>query len=279
MKFSTLAGTVGGAYAITRDISVSLGIRYIDAIKTYKGSGSFDLYSGNVLLVPDITMDLDVEDTADGFGGIIGIDYMPVESINLAVRYETQTDLKWTSDVKTQDLASSLAGDSLNIFTDGGKSESNLPALLAFGVHYQINPKFYTTTSLNYYFIKQADKGDDSDDAPLTEGYNDNYDNGWEVGVGLGYKWRPDLEVSIGYLHSDLGGNSKTYTDFETALDADTIGLGAKYTPVKDLDITFAFGNVFYSEGSKELLDGVEVFNKHVYAFGFGIQYRFNTVP
>ncbi|MCK5783434.1 MAG: outer membrane protein transport protein [Desulfobacterales bacterium] len=268
-----LAGTVGGAYAINDEVSVSLGLRYINATKEYKGFGTYDVLdtATGTPLLPDQSMELDAEETADGFGAIIGVDYAPMDNLNLAMRYESQTDLKWKAKVTTQELGSA------ELFVDGQKSESNLPALLGLGVQYDFNPKSYITASFNYYFINQADAGTDSDDDPFTQDYDDDYDNGWEIGIGYGYRVMPDLELSGGYLHTDTGANSNTYDDFEPLLDANTIGLGLKYSPDENLDFTVAFATTYYDEGKRNYdLGGVVEYNKHVYSFGFGMQYRFH---
>ncbi len=272
------AGTFGGAYAVTDDFSVSLGIRYIHAEKTYKGSGVVDMYlnDGTPFLM-DQTMALDVEETADGVGLIIGVDYAHDDNLNFGLRYESRTNLNWKADVKAQQLGT------LTLFTDGEKSESNFPALLGVGVEYRINAKIYTTMSLNYYFVRQADAGKDKPstdpDYRFTEDYDDDYDNGWEIGIGAGYRLRDDLEVSTGYLHTDLGGNSQSHDDFEPSLDANTIGIGTKYSPRKDLDISFAIAATFYNKGERLYsLGGKETLNKRVYAIGFGLEYKFQSL-
>jgi len=122
--------TMGGAYALNDMFSFSLGLmfsfslglRYIDAEKSAKGEVGIGASSG---LAPDQpAKKIKYEETADGFGGIIGINLSPTKDFNIGLRYETKTSLDFERDVKTDDLG---------IFVDGSKARRDLPALLGLG--------------------------------------------------------------------------------------------------------------------------------------------------
>lgn len=98
--------TIGGAYEVNDRVSLSLGLRYVDAGKEAKGSVTV---SG---LAPDMTAQMDYEQAADGWGGIVGLNLSPTSDINIGIRYETRTKL---------DFETRLKRDDTGILADGAK--------------------------------------------------------------------------------------------------------------------------------------------------------------
>jgi len=94
-----IAGTAGASYAVDDMISFSLAGRYTSAKKVYDGQADFVIFypdsTGTPAPVGTSSRVLDVEKTASGFNGIISVDVVPVENLNLALRYETRTNLEF----------------------------------------------------------------------------------------------------------------------------------------------------------------------------------------
>ena len=269
MSSMYLAGTLGGAYKINEMFSVSLGIRYINAKKTYTA----DAQTPNAIYTVSAsdTNIADVELTADGFGGIIGVNITPMEKLNIGVRYETNSKLEWDTDVSGSALGG-LIVDGLG-YADGETEKKDLPALLALGASYDVLPELKVSTSFTYYFIKQATW--EHYDGTET---NDDYDNGWEAGLSAEYKVMPQLLVSIGYLYTKIGGNDKTWMDLEIALDGQAIGAGAKYEVIPGLDINLGFGwSIYKDSNSKYSLSGTPQdieYKKDAKFIALGVQYK-----
>ena len=262
-----LAGTLGGSYKIIDMISVSAGIRYIHGIKTYEASAKFTDGSSNITY-PEI----EAEKTADGVAGIFGIDIRPVKELNIAIKYEMQTNLEW--ETKTDKLSGfPVIAGALNQFKDGFKEEKALPAVLALGISYDFLEMFRVSSSFTYYFIKMAD--DKKDVGTTVVSYDDDYDNGFEIGGAFEYMGIKNLILSVGYSYSNTGANGDTFSDFEYPLDSHTVCLGGKYTVFEGFSATLAYGRTFYVEGEADWAGGgKEKWNKSINMIAVGVEYK-----
>jgi len=95
--------TFGGSYAVNDMISVSAGLRYIDAYKKFKGTVTFSAANSPLGTIPgindDVTANVDIEQTANGWGGFLGVNISPTEVLNIGFRFETATKLDFRTDV------------------------------------------------------------------------------------------------------------------------------------------------------------------------------------
>jgi long-subunit fatty acid transport protein len=234
-------------------ISVSVAGRYIQAKKTAKITSTSGLIVG----------DIDIEQNASGIGWIVGLN-LAMKDMDFGLRYETSTKLDFETTVNEDD-SNGLFFATVPIPPDGEKARKDLPAVLAAGFDYIINPEMKAGISFNYYFITQADQGDD-------DLYNDEYKNGYEAGVGFEYKVMPELLVSIGYLYSIMGSNEDTVDDLNIVLDANTIGLGGKYTIMEGLDLTVGLAWAMYT--SLENADGSVEYSRDNKMIAIGVDYK-----
>lgn len=247
--------TLGGAYELSDMVSVSLGVRYIDATKEAKGSATL---SG---LAPTTTYVVDYEETADGWGGFAGVNITPTEEWNIGIRFETNTELDFETKVKTQTLPAPL-------LTQGEKLRRDLPGLLGVGVGYIITPKIKVEASYTYYLEKNA-TWEDRATTPRDESKGgDSYD----LGIALTYTFNPQLKGSVGYMLTDTGINPDDMLPEAPELDAQTICGGILYEVIPGLNLNFALQHTFYEEGKTST--GI-IYEKDVTGLGFGIQYKF----
>ena len=121
-----IAYTLGGAYQITDMISASLGVRYIDATAEMKGSA----------VNGPLTSNIEFEAEADGWGGIVGLDITPNDTMNIGIKYATKTELEYDYTVKEGAQILGAIG-----IRDGDLKNDDLPAELALGYSYQITPE------------------------------------------------------------------------------------------------------------------------------------------
>ncbi|UCG65036.1 MAG: outer membrane protein transport protein [Deltaproteobacteria bacterium] len=250
--------TLGGAYEVNEMVSVSLGVRYIDATKEAKGSVSL----GSPLPALDGTIvDLEYEETADGWGGFAGVNITPTEEWNIGIRFETNTKLDFETKVKTQTLPAPL-------LTQGEKLRRDLPGLLGVGVGYTITPKILVEASYTYYLEKNA-TWEDRATTPRDESKGgDSYD----LGIALTYTFNPQLKGSVGYMLTDTGINPDDMLPEAAELDAQTVCGGILYEVIPGLNLNFALQHTFYEEGRTST--GI-IYKKDITGLGFGIQYKF----
>ncbi|MGL5984807.1 MAG: OmpP1/FadL family transporter, partial [Cetobacterium sp.] len=259
--------------------SGAIGLRLVDAERKFKGEGNFEISSKKYeKLKIKPKFDIDSERTAFGVAGIFGLNYHPNNKLNLAVRYETETKLDFDnkeSKLKKGFIESSgeKAGNAFyNIiekdaairqWMSEGSGRRNLPAVLALGGSYKATDKTTLLASGNYYFIKEA--GDDV-------GNFDNYDNGYEVSVGLDYELNEKWTLMTGYQYTNTGANEATYTDTDYVLDADMYSAGVKYKYSSQLDLMTTYSQIQYktAENIKKIK-----YKKCVDAFGLGATYKF----
>lgn len=176
-----ISGMVGGSYAVNEMISIAAGIRYVNAENRIKGEATGALGTVNV----------DIAETADGFSGVIGINITPLPELNIGMRYETITIMKFETEVKEDTTG-------LGMFTDGEKNRNDIPAVFAVGAMYTLTPDLALEADFNYYFQTQADwgKDDDGDD------YSRHAGDSFMTGAAIIYKVNRKITASAGITYS-----------------------------------------------------------------------------
>lgn len=240
--------TVGAAYAVNDMISLSLGARYIDAMKENKGSVTV---SG---LAPATTFAIEYEDSADGWGYFLGLNIAPTNELNIGIRFETKTELDFETKVKKDDVG---------ILTDGAKEREDLPGLLGLGIAYTFSPKVTIDASFTYYFETSA---------TLEDIRFKDTGNSYDAAVALTYTFNPKLKGSLGYMYTETDIDPDDMLPEAPELDAQTVCAGLLYEAVPGLNLNFALMHTFYDEATRS--DGI-VLDKDITGIGFGIQYKF----
>jgi len=259
-----LGYSFGGAFSINDIFSLSLAARYIDAFKNVKGGVTVNS-SGSPAIpgVNPLTAAVEFDQDADGWGGIIGINIVPSDALNIALRYETETDLDFEATVY-EDNVGVLPKIGIN---DGQSVTRNLPAILGFGISYKFAEKFRVEADLTYYFNQDAD----------WSGIEEGVDNGYDVGITLEYRFNEKLLGSLGYMHTELGMDPENMLPENPELDADTIGAGIAYAFNEKFHTNFSVGNSFYQDDSfVSQTTGAKIeYKKNVFFLALGLEYRF----
>ena len=265
-----LSGTAGASYAVNDVFSVSLAGRYTSAKKTYDGQADFVIFfpdsTGTPVPVETSSRALDVEKEANGFNGIISVDLVPVDNLNIALRYETRTNLEFETSVTENGWEAAALPDTS--FTNGNKQRRDLPAILAGGMSYRFSPDFKLSTIFNYYFVEDAAEDE-------FNGLHDAYKNGFDIGLGIDYQISPRMLGGLAYLRSELGGSEDTYSDLEYNLDCHCIGGGVRYSINEDFALTLAGGHNIYDEAHGAGSFENNTYNKKVWYFGLGAEVSF----
>jgi long-chain fatty acid transport protein len=259
--------TIGGAFAIHKIISVSLGGRYIQATKELNATLQIQPTALGVGIGQgDRTAVLNYEETADGFGGIIGVNISPTKMLNIGLRYETSTPLDFEYEVAHDTVTGLPSGlGAAQGIIDGAKHRKDLPAILALGVSHQCTPRIRVETDFNYYLNKEADWG----------GAQDNIDNSYDIGIAVMTTLSEKLNGSLGYMHTETGIDDARYMLAEAPeLDANTVGAGLEYYFTPGIKADFAVGKVFYQDATASNVPSV-VYRKNIIFLALGFQYKF----
>ncbi len=281
------------SYAINDMVSAAIGARMVSAKNTYNG------YINNVMINPlhplinpgaallsapvffttigqpvyaamTANREVDVEQTGTGFTPIISVNVAASEKLNLAVKYEFQTNLVLTTKV--------FDNKNGGIFTDGAESIADMPALLALGAEFKPADKLMVAASMNMYFDKNVDY-----DGSKTANVNMIDNNFLEYGLGLEYGVSEKLRASAGWVATATGVNDAYQNDqrYSTNTNSFGAGLGYRITPMIDLNLGGQY--TFYQEGSKDYsrllgtlpIPITETYNKKTWIVAVGLDFYF----
>jgi long-chain fatty acid transport protein len=144
-----LGYSLGAAYKVFDSLSLSGGVRYVDAYQKFKGSAS-----GTTGAAPQ-TINIKIEREDEAWNYFMGLDYAPIKDLNFALTYMSNTALNFkadTSDNSPGQIVSRNVG-----WTDGTHEREDLPGYIAAGVSYFIIPgTLRIEPNLTYYLEKQA---------------------------------------------------------------------------------------------------------------------------
>ena len=248
--------TLGGAYAINDMISVSLGARYVDASREFRGYATL----GGGLLGTQ-TYSVDYEETGHGWGGIFGVNIAPTEKLNIGLRYETKTSIDLRTDEKTDDI---------DLITDGFKRNRDMPALLGLGVSYKFTPKIKVDANFTWYLNNDVDWDDNLVTATNDESRKD---NGYDLGIACEYTFNSKWKASVGYMYTWVGIEPEDMKIETPELDGGTIAGGIAYKATPNLEFNFGILRVFYNDKTTDL--GIKYEKDPVVDIAAGIQYKF----
>jgi long-chain fatty acid transport protein len=257
--------SLGAAFKVFDSLSLSGGVRYVDAYQKFKGQAQ-------ATTGPARTVNVKIERTDEAFNYFLGIDYAPIKDLNFALTYMSNTPLNFKADTK-DDSPGQLVSKGVG-WTDGTHEREDLPGYLGLGVSYFIIPDtLRIEPNFTYYLEKQAKfEGQRFQDS--------NPGNSYDIGVALEYILNPQWRFSVGFMHTEIEGmDSQDLLPEAPELDANTIGLGLVWSPVEGLSFTLSGTRVWYeSQKTGEVSTRAPAnteYDKDVYGAAFGIQYRF----
>jgi long-chain fatty acid transport protein len=261
LKESTVYGfTFGGSFALNDMWSFAAGVRYSNGTREFEGSTTIS--ATNPLpggLNGPLSPSLNIEEDADGWCGILGVNFAPTDKLNTALTFVSNTKMDYEIDVKrdTLGIAPSLG------FADGSESRIDIPGQLGFGISYKFLPQLKVDLNYVYYLEKSAD----------IDAFDD-YGNSWDLGLTAEYTFSPQWKASIGYLHTDikLDNNEQINEPEEPKLDANTFGAGVVWSPAPAWNITFGGLYANYKDVTDDL--GIN-YDKTVWNLSAGVQWKF----
>lgn len=271
VKQSTVYGfTLGASFAINDAWSLSAGTRFSTGTREFDGFAtiSADNAAPSPPFPPGINdpreLSINLEEEADGWAAILGVNFAPNDKLNAALTYISNTKMEYEMDVKrdtTLPNGSSLAA--AIGFPDGSKRRIDIPGQLGAGISYRFLPEL--KVDLNYtYYLEQDAKIDTYED----EG------NSWDLGIAAEYAFNPRWKASLGYLRTNVkvDDDQQINEPEEPKLDANTVGAGVVWSPTPSWAVTLAGLCAMYDEVTDN--QGIE-YDKTVYNASLGIQYKF----
>lgn len=249
----TYGGQIGVGYAINDLVSLSA------AFRTVYGDQSMELSFKNDTIASAVNNGYKVsyDASAWGFGGVFGVHVKPIENLDLALQYQSLTKIEYEFENVKGNMADNLG------MVNGKKFNTDLPAVLNFGVGYRVIDPLYLSASFNYYFNKQAEQN-----SALGE---TDYDDSFEISVGADYRFNEKVSASLGLSYGNQGQNDESNSPFSPVLDSFTVGAGVEYSPTEALTLTGAGMYVEYFEEEYATLD----LNKDTMLFSLGVTYKF----
>jgi long-chain fatty acid transport protein len=257
-----LGYTLGGAFKINDMISLSAGLRYIDAKQEFKGH--VDLISA--LPIPT-RYEVDLQRKAHGWGYFAGVNVTPIENLNFGITYFSRTELDFESSVDKDDAGiTPLIG-----WEDGTTQREDLPGVIGAGVSYNITPQLRVEVNYTQFLETQA---------ALDEERFKGIANSWDAGIAMEYAFTPQWKASIGYLHTEINGMPEENKLTESPeLDANTVSAGLVFAPIDRFKISLGALRAFYASEttnstSSRSPEDTEL-SKDVWAIALGLEYRF----
>lgn len=266
--------TIGGAYALNKNVSIGLGIRFIyeygksniDLTYTQLTGASNNNHANDPAFSPT-----KFTSTATGtaWGFLASMHLMPVEELHIGLRWEYYTHLTMEQDVqKSGALVSFLPND-------GDTSKKTFPMVFAVGISYQFLPKLKIEPDLTYFFNKAANW--DGQVNPAT-GTKQNYNNGYDIGIAIEYDVLSQLKASVGYSYSVSGITSESRNNTRPGLDYHSIAGGLTYRFSESFSLTLA-GLYVMSKSETIALPvsqggGTQKISDSTWNIAFGLRYK-----
>ncbi len=265
VKQSSVYGfTLGASYAINNVWSLAVGTRYSSGVREFDGEATISATNplpgpGGVPLNAPITPSIHIEEDADGWAGILGVNFAPDDKLNAALTFISNTKMEYEMDVKRDTLGIAPALG----FVDGATHRIDIPGLLGFGLSYRFIPEFKVDLNYTLYLEKDA-----TIDTFEDEG------NSWDLGISGEYTFTPQWKASLGYMLTkiELSDDQQINEPEEPKLGANAFAGGVVWSATPDLAVTLGALYAMYDEVKDSR--GIE-YDKTIWNVSAGIQYRF----
>jgi len=299
----------GASYSFLDDmVSISAGAKVVMPERSAKLSGVISEVNTGAAGAFTVTIDSEYEYDATGYTPVFGLDLKPMKELTIGVRYEMETELEMEYKDKTQSVVATTAIGGLNtvlqngltnqLSKDGLKDKQNLPQILSIGAEYNVIPELTIGLTGTAFFIGDAKYEMTTNTVSSTTGaktgtstvdYADYFDTGWEVALGATYKVMEPLKVSASVMYTDQGAKDEINESTSTlntvsanpVLNSIFVGLGATYTVIPNLDLTFAASWVHYLPEEADVAlnaTGTVIekvsYKKDVYNIALGASYK-----
>lgn len=233
-----LGFTIGAARKFSNKLSGYLGLRSIVLLNKYEGymrNISYTATNGFTAKGNDLL--LDCKQNAFGLAPILGIDYMPNEKWNFALKYEMRTKLTAKTSADNNEAFNQLAAksDNFKAYSDGAETPQDLPAYLTFGIQYSPISSLKLSGGYHRYF-----------DADTRQYSQEKVDDTNEMTLGVEYKINKAIEASCGMQKTWYHVSDDFNNDANFILNSYTLGCGVGINVSKNIKINAAYFQTNY---------------------------------
>ena len=203
------------------------GIASLTDPETQKMAAELPKYSQGVNLL--------CNQTGLGIAPVIGIDYKLNEHFNFAAKYEFKTQMRMKNESTVFE-----AGliEAVNKYVDEEKVNEDTPALLTLGAQWSPISPVRLSVGGHYYFDKQA------------EWYNNSQDkldhNSYEILAGAEWDVNDKLTISLGGQLTRYGLTDEYMNDISFVVNSYSVGFGANYKCSDKVTLKAAFFQTEY---------------------------------
>jgi long-subunit fatty acid transport protein len=237
----------GTTYSFSDKFSVAAGARVVESSKTNKIYHSEGINSSSKFI--------DVEMTATGVQGILGVNYRPVQPLNLALTYESVNKMKYKVNVKSNGTdqwgkLSQMLTDKLGM-EDGKSFNYDMPHRFMLGATYDITPSFDVTVGGILYI-------NDGFGVKIETGTNDSHElkylNKYAYEIGVGYDWKITSQIlwSAGVMWDNTNQNSDYMNEVNFHPQAFVVNTGFMFKVNEKLNVSFGFGRNFFPDTNND---------------------------
>ena len=216
---------------------------------------------------------LDVSQKGKGIAPIIGL-HFNYGSLNLAAKYEFRAKMTLTNETKKDDV---------NMYPDGQKLRSDVPALLSIAGSYDIVPALKLSVTYLHHFEPKA-TFESFSEGIIIQRQDLIYKGTNEYMAGLEWKLSKKLLLSTGCQSSNVNVYNAWQNDMTHHMDNFTLGLGGAYL-INDR-LTLNIGGIYtwyktakqmliYDISSIYSLPANQTYDRVTKAFAIGLDYRF----
>jgi long-chain fatty acid transport protein len=190
--------------------------------------------------------EVDAEKTASGITPIVSLNVSPIEMLNIALKYEFKTKLEFTTSAVTGKEGllgfDPVTGNPKYMFTDGEKTNLDIPAMLSAGVLLNPISPLLISGGFHYYFDQNAN----------WDGREEKLDRGlYEIALGAEYGLGEKVSLSGGWLMTSTGVTEEYQTDQSYSLNTNTFGGGLGFKITDMIELNLAGSYTMYQEGEK----------------------------
>jgi long-chain fatty acid transport protein len=239
--------TLGTTYSVSDNLSVAIGARVVESSKKNKIYYSEGVNSS--------TEFIDVEMNAVGVQGILGVNYRPVQSLNLALTYESVNKMKYKVNVKSNGsdawgTLSQTLTDALGM-EDGKKFNYDMPHRFMAGATYDITSDFDVTLGgilyINNGFGVEIETG-------TNDSSNLKYLNSYAYELGTGFDWKITKQIiwSAGFVFNNTNQNSDYMNEVNYHPTAYVVNTGFMFKVNDKLNVSFGFGRNFFPDTNND---------------------------
>jgi len=203
---------------------------------------------------------LDVQQTGRGFAPLLGIHFNS-GSLNLSAKYEFSSKITLTNKTKKDDV---------NMYPNGQKLRSDVPAMLSLAGSIDIVPALKFSLTYLHHFEPQSTYESFSNGAIIKR--NELIDHGTnEFMAGLEWKLAKKLTLSTGGQLSKVGVSDAWQNDISHNLDSYTQALGAAFHFNDRMTLNIGGLYTWYTKATVKN----QTYNRENKAVAIGIDYRF----